>query len=73
MLALMERKTTTAYVSVLEKLKSDCTDFNVQIKSIITDYESALQAAIKIVLPTTETFGCYFHFAKAVCAKYKEM
>lgn len=69
MMALMERKTTTAYVSVLEKLKSLCTATNVQIKSIITDYELALQGAIKIVLPATVTFGCYFHFAKAVYAK----
>lgn len=63
----------TAYVSIIQQLQQLCTENNITVSSVITDYESALRNAIAIVMPETPTKGCYFHFAKAVYQKYKVM
>lgn len=69
----MERKTTSAYVSVLQEFSRLCSARSITVESVITDYEQAIHAAIARVMPTTNCKRCYFHFARAVYQKYKSM
>ena len=64
MFTLLDRKTAQCYSSVLQYIhdnivKLDC-------RTIISDYELALQKAIQKVIPNAKLNGCWFHFCQAV-------
>lgn len=67
----MERKTITAYVSVLEQFAAICAENNIEVETVVTDYETGLQTAIARIFPTANITGCYFHFARAIYMRYK--
>lgn len=63
--ALMERKTVAAYLSVFAEFKKVCIERNIQIEKIVSDYESALRLAAGIVFNEAQLVGCWFHYARA--------
>lgn len=65
--ALMERKSTAAYVSVLNTLVELVP--NINVRSVMADYEAALRQGIRNVLPAANLLGCWFHYARAVHKK----
>ncbi|XP_051163107.1 uncharacterized protein LOC127282712 [Leptopilina boulardi] len=61
---LMSRKTTEAYRSVFRKLKDMIPEF--QIHEAMTDYEVALQSALREEFPGIIVHGCHFHYCQAL-------
>lgn len=39
----------------------------------MADYEAGLRAAVRLELPETAVFGCWFHFIQAVIRKAKKL
>lgn len=64
LIALMDSKTTLAYVKVFQLLKQYLPQTTI-VKSM-TDYEQAIMNAVTKVFPECVLKGCYFHFNKAV-------
>ncbi|KAK3913073.1 Phosphopentomutase [Frankliniella fusca] len=62
---------TGAYMAALEGLQRLVPGF--QPRKVICDFEKPQKAAWRNVHPNTEVQGCYFHLAKAVCEKVKEL
>lgn len=59
--ALMDKKTTLAYVAVLEHFKSTLAQ-HLQPKKFTVDYESGLASAVSLVYPDALICRCYFHY-----------
>lgn len=60
----MSRRTTQAYVSALKYVHENLIELEGQ--GIIIDFESAMRAALKIVVPHLPIFGCWFHHVQAL-------
>lgn len=60
----MERKTTAAYVTVFEEIKRLLPELNV--RKAMTDYEIALQNALRRVFPGIDLNGCFYHQASVI-------
>lgn len=58
----METKTEVAYRTLLKRCQLLFPSLN-PVK-IMTDYESALQNALRAVYPRAEINGCYFHYVQ---------
>lgn len=62
--AIMDRKTTSAYVEVFKYLQKVLK--NTVITKCMSDYENGLRLALRTVFPNIILRGCYFHFAKCI-------
>lgn len=62
---LMSRRTTKVYLEVFAALKEIHPGFNP--RRCMTDFEKALQNALKTSFPGIKVFGCYFHFCQVQC------
>ncbi|CAG5093177.1 Protein of unknown function, partial [Cotesia congregata] len=68
--ALMDKKTTLAYVAVLEHFKSTLAQ-HLQPKKFTVDYESGLASADLLVYPDALICRCYFHYLQALVRRLK--
>ncbi|GLV40956.1 hypothetical protein CBL_08530 [Carabus blaptoides fortunei] len=59
--ALMSRKTTEAYKSVLEYFKTEHVA-NLNISYLMADYETALRNVARDLFPNHQLHGCWFHY-----------
>lgn len=64
LIALMEKRNTSAYETVFELLKQFLN--GTSVAKSMTDYEYATINAVKKVFVGCDIVGCFFHFAKAV-------
>lgn len=60
----MERKTTAAYIALFEFIKSKWPHWS--SPEIKTDFELAIIAALRCVLPLSSHRGCWFHFCQVI-------
>ncbi|CAD6223587.1 GSCOCG00011756001-RA-CDS, partial [Cotesia congregata] len=68
--ALMDKKTTLAYVTVLEHFKSTLAQ-HLQPKKFTVDYESGLASAVSLIYPDALICRCYFHYLQALVRRLK--
>ncbi|CAD6215071.1 GSCOCG00011168001-RA-CDS [Cotesia congregata] len=66
----MDKKTTLAYVAVLEHFKSTLAQ-HLQPKKFTVDYESGLASAVSLVYPDALICRCYFHYLQALVRRLK--
>lgn len=64
---LMNRRTTEAYVNALKFVHENLIEL--VGKGIIIDFESAMRAALKVVVPNLPILGCLFHHIQALQRK----
>ncbi|XP_043475792.1 uncharacterized protein LOC122507239 [Leptopilina heterotoma] len=64
---LMDRKSKEAYKAVFEEISRLIPEFI--IDEAMTDYESALKAALRAVFPNIILHGCWFHYKQALLRK----
>ena len=71
----MTHKTEELYFMVLLTLKNICHQAKLRLepRTIMADFEKALQNAIKISFPEAELCGCYFHFVKCLYDKITKL
>ncbi|XP_065200447.1 uncharacterized protein LOC135847809 [Planococcus citri] len=62
--AVMRRRNTICYVEVFRALQRVVQ--NMLPRIVITDFELALQRAVRIVWPLAQLLGCYFHYVQAL-------
>lgn len=67
----MTRRTKIAYVGGLKFAHENLIELNGC--GIIIDFESAMRAALKIVVPNLQVYGCWFHFVQALRRKLASM
>ncbi|XP_043284626.1 uncharacterized protein [Venturia canescens] len=67
--ALLSRKTEEAYVAVLRCVMQFLIP-SFKPKIIITDFEAALENAVKTVFPQAELLGCRFHHSQALIKRF---
>lgn len=60
----MTRRTTVAYVDVLKYIEDKICKLNPI--SFMSDFESGLRRALRLVYPVVKTHGCWFHLKQAV-------
>ena len=61
---LMTGRTKSAYVTAFDVVKDDLRTDEDVIRHFMTDYEIALQEAIREVWPDSRRSGCLFHFTQ---------
>lgn len=61
---MAKRKTTESYVALLKFIENNI--FNLEPMEFTTDFEAALQKAIKIVYPGVRLNSCWFHYIRAI-------
>lgn len=66
----MERKSEAAYTTALNYLVQEVP---IVPTIVMSDYEEALRRAIRAVWPETEIKGCWFHYARAVYRKSRQL
>lgn len=70
--ALMSGKSTSDYVSVLEKVILHLQP-NLAVVSVVLDFEASLWAALRQTLPNVQLRGCHFHWTQAIWRKVQEL
>lgn len=60
---LMQKKSEIAYDEIFNKLKKLC---DIKVENIIIDFELALKNAISNNFPSTNVFGCSFHYGQMI-------
>ncbi|XP_019879374.1 uncharacterized protein LOC109607312 [Aethina tumida] len=70
---LMERRDRAAYNIILRYLKEEVFEREIVVGSIMADYERALRLAIMDTYPGTRIVGCWFHYAKAVYLRGRQL
>lgn len=70
---LMERRVRAIYNVLLNYLKREILGEEVVVVSVMADYERALRLAVKDIYPQTKLLGCWFHYAKAVYLKSRQI
>ncbi|KAJ1519031.1 hypothetical protein ONE63_011362 [Megalurothrips usitatus] len=68
-LVLMQRRTKSAYVKLLETLR----DMGLNPDSVHTDFEGPLYESFRTVFPDIETLGCLIHFVRCLKNKAKKL
>lgn len=61
----MERRTKASYDELLGVVRDNVLN-NVNVASVVTDYEGALRQSIRDTFPDARLTGCWFHYCKAV-------
>ncbi|XP_043269779.1 uncharacterized protein [Venturia canescens] len=70
---LCEERTIEMYTNVWEKIFELAPNLQVNLETIISDFEQALLTSIQRCLPTTNIRGCWFHFTQAVYRKWRQL
>lgn len=68
---LMQYRTTVSYTALFRILRETILGGEIQIGTVMTDYEKPLRRAIEESFPEASMKGCWFHYAKAVYMKGK--
>lgn len=63
----MSRKTSAAYTAVFKFIEENI--FELNPKSFMTDYESAMRKGLMAVYPSVQLNACWFHYSQAVVRK----
>lgn len=63
----MSRKTSAAYTAVFKYIDENI--FQMNPKSFMTDYETAMRIGLAAVYPSAELNACWFHYSQAVVKK----
>ncbi|XP_044575625.1 uncharacterized protein LOC123259326 [Cotesia glomerata] len=69
---LMTKKSTIAYKTALSYFKTELAT-HITPQTIMTDFEAALDNAIKSVFPEAVHTGCFFHFCQAITRRLKKL
>ncbi|XP_043282338.1 uncharacterized protein [Venturia canescens] len=68
--ALLSRKTEETYVAVLRCIAEFLVPW-FKPKRVITDFEAALENAVRTVFPEAELLGCRFHHSQALIKRFR--
>lgn len=60
----MDKKTKQAYIHLLQYINENI--YKMEPNSFMTDYETSLQNALKVVFPNAQCYGCWFHYCQAI-------
>ena len=60
----MNKKSEEAYISLFKYLDENI--FKLNAATFMTDYETAMRNALKLIYPNSKLYGCWFHFCQAV-------
>lgn len=66
---LMQKKSAAAYQTGLQFFKTQVASHIVP-DNVMTDFESGLKAAIRIIYPEAHHNGCFFHFCQVSSSIY---
>ena len=68
--SVLPNKLTSTYLSLFEVIKNICNqNGELKLKTVLTDFETALQNALKLVFEDVEVKDCWFHFNQAIMRK----
>ena len=68
---LMSNKSENIYTHLFEYIDKEI--FSFKCASFMTDYETAMKNALKVIYPEIELRSCWFHFAQAVKKKSSQV
>ena len=73
--AFLTSKDSDDYRLLFSCIKEACEKLNIAInpKSILIDFEAAVQKAAKLEFPGIKVKGCFFHFCQAIYKKLVEL
>ncbi len=71
--ALVENKNKATYTAMITAIKSICHDngYNVKPKSVLSDFEPALQDAFALAFDNISIKGCWFHYVQCIVRRIR--